>query len=493
MTFIKNVLVPTLALDPNASVPFEPSERYVKIDVEIEGEIISKVSRHEEGSSAPDDAIDASKWMILPGFVNCHTHSGEMWTRGQVDPFPLELWLEQLYKTHLEPEMLYYSSMATAVETLLSGGTAVMDHVVLIPGKELECLEWVVKAYEDTGIRAFIGPLMGDLPLRDCLPRTKVGSEDGDEVDPSFFNASYDSATTERLIGLMKEAIERFHKRSPNINIAVAPTGIQLCTDALYIAFKELSEKHDLIRHTHFLETKIQKHLAQEKYNGQTAGEHLLEIGFLDYRTTCAHSIHLVDRDIEALAKASATAVHNPLSNLRLGSGISPILDFQKAGVNVTFGCDGSASNDSQDLLEAIKVGTILHAITRKDYRQWPSAYDSIRLATQGGAKAINMTNQTGFIGVGRKADIALYDLCDLSMLPLNDPIGMLVLGRPVRGVVREVWVNGRHVVSQGKPTGIDMDTMCAEIIKRSSVQMTKPVHVPSEMELYYRKVNELD
>jgi cytosine/adenosine deaminase-related metal-dependent hydrolase len=124
------------------------------------------------------------------------------------------------------------------------------------------------------------------------------------------------------------------------VNILVAPTGIQLCSDALFEGCIELSDRYNLCRHAHLLETKAQKKLAQEKY-GCSAVEHLNALGYLSPRTSLAHCVWLSDDDIAILAETRSTGGSQSLSNLRLGSGIAPILKYRQAGVNVAFGCDG--------------------------------------------------------------------------------------------------------------------------------------------------------
>lgn len=171
---------------------------------------------------------------------------------------------------------------------------------------------------------------------------------------------------------MLEEAVQKYHRPEEGISLMVAPTGIQLCSDQLFEGCAELSQKYNLPRHAHLLETRAQQLLAQEKY-GCSAVEHLERLGYLDRKTSLAHCVWLTAGDIEILARAGSTVVHNPLSNLRLGSGIAPILKYRQAGINVAFGCDGAASNDSQDLLEAIKIGTILHNVTDPDYRHWIS------------------------------------------------------------------------------------------------------------------------
>ena len=447
---------------------------YDTVDVQIKGESIAAVAPQREVIGT---VIDGQKKLLLPGFINAHTHSSEMWQRGLIPPVPLELWIAELYDfAPLEPEQVYLSALGTAVETLLSGGTSVVDHLVLIPGRELDTIAAAVRAYQEVGIRAFIGPLIQDEPLTAGIP-----SGESEQNHTPYFRST--AATLE----LMAEAVAQFHRPNEGINILVAPTGIQLCSDALFEGCIQLSDRHNLCRHTHLLETKAQKQLAQEKY-GCSAVQHLQRIGFLSDRTTLAHCVWLSDADINILAETQSTVVHNPLSNLRLGSGIAPILKYRQAGVNVTFGCDGSASNDSQDLLEAIKIGSILHNTTDFDYHHWITPRQAVEMAALGGAKGLNMAEALGSVSVGKKADLVLYDLTSLSLLPRTDPIGLLVLGRPTQAI-HSVWVNGKQVVTNGQVTTINVDDLRQELFNRSQWDAHRQSPTISQIETHYRAV----
>lgn len=447
---------------------------YTTVDVQIIDNHISAI--------APDievigKVINGQNKLLLPGFVNAHTHSSEMWQRGIIPPVPLELWIAELYEfSPLEPEQVYLSALGTAVETLLSGGTSVVDHLVMIPGQEIETIAFAVKAYQEIGIRAFIGPLIQDESLTAGIP-------DGDAKRD---HESY-IRSTEATLELMQEAVDKFHNPAQGVNILVAPTGIQLCSDALFKGCIALSDRYNLCRHAHLLETQAQKKLAQEKY-GYSAVEYLKQIGYLSERTSLAHCVWLSDDDIAILAETHSTVVHNPLSNLRLGSGIAPILKYRQAGVNVAFGCDGAASNDSQDLLEAIKIGSILHNITDMDYHHWITPRQSVEMASLGGALGLNVADELGSLTVGKKADLVLYDLTSLSLLPRTDPIGLLILGRPTNAV-DSVWVNGKQVVADGKVTTIDVDALRRELFNCSEWITNRQSETMSKIEAHYRSV----
>lgn len=453
-------------------IPVE--QGYETQDVQIEGDRIAAIA-----SELPvrGKVIDGENKLLLPGFFNAHTHSSEMWQRGIIPPVPLELWIAELYDfAPLNREQIYLSALGTAVETLLSGGTSVVDHLVLIPEREIETIAAAVRAYKEVGIRAFIAPLIQDQSLNSGMPTGELDLQ----YEPYF-------RSTTATLELMTEVVDRFHRPEQGINILVAPTGIQLCSDALFEGCSELSDRFHLCRHSHLLETKAQQQLAQEKY-GCSAVEHLKQIGYLSDRTSLAHCVWLSDADIAILAETQSTVVHNPLSNLRLGSGIAPILKYREVGVNVTFGCDGASSNDSQDLLEAIKIGSILHNITDFDYRQWITPRQAVEMASLGGAKGLNLSAQLGSLTVGKKADLVLYDLTSLSLLPRTDPIGLLILGRPTQ-VVDSAWVDGKQIVTNGKVTTINIEELRQELFARSQWNSYRKSPTVVEFETHYRAV----
>ncbi|MEH2440877.1 amidohydrolase [Nostoc sp.] len=450
------------------------SDDYATVDVQIVDGAIAAIAPN---LPVIGTVINGKNKLLLPGFFNAHTHSSEMWQRGIMSALPLELWLAELYDfAPLDPEEVYLSALGTAVETLLSGGTSVVDHLVLIPGLELETIAIATRAYREVGIRAFIAPLIQDESLSAGIP----SGESAKTHEPYF-------RSTAATLEIIEEAVRQFHRPDEGINILVAPTGIQLCTDALFVGCTELSDRYNLCRHSHLLETRAQEKLAQEKY-GCTAVEHLKKIGFLSDRTTLAHCVWLNDNDIAILAETKSTVVHNPLSNLRLGSGIAPILKYRQAGVNVTFGCDGASSNDSQDLLEAIKIGSILHNVTDIDYQHWITPRQSVEMASLGAAKGFNVADKLGSITIGKQADLVLYDLTNLSLLPRTDPIGLLVLGRPTN-VVDSVWVNGKQIVADRKVTTINVDELRQELFNRSQWETKRKSQTVAQIEAHYRTV----
>lgn len=445
---------------------------YETVDLQIEAGCIAAIAPHLPGAG---QEINARDKLLLPGFVNGHTHSSQLWQRGLIRQLPLELWLADNFDSSpTELEQIYLGSLGTAVETVCSGGTFVVDHLLLSPGREVETVAAAVRAYKTVGIRALIAPLVQDEPFVAGLPQGRRLPH----------RPSAQSAAT--ILSWMETLIQQFHQPEAGISIGVGPTGFHRCSDGLLEGCVELSDRYNLCRHTHLLETKAQQLLAQEKY-GESAVAHLQRLGFLDHRTSLAHAVWLRDRDIEILAQTQATVVHNPVSNLRLGSGIAPILACLERGVNVAFGCDGAASNDGQDLLEAIKLGTILHNVTDRDYCRWITPRQAVDMAALGGARGVNQAEQLGSLTVGKQADLVLYDLTNLSLLPRTDPLGLLILGRPSQ-VVDSVWVAGRRIVANGQLATVDLGHL-KQKLHQLSQQRSPQFHTLQQIEAHYREV----
>lgn len=159
--------------------------------------------------------------------------------------------------------------------------------------------------------------------------------------------------------------------------------------------------------------------------------------------------------------------------------------------MNVAFGCDGAASNDSQDLLEAIKIGSILHNVTDLDYRDWITPRQAVAMASLGGAQGLGLANQLGSLTIGKQADLVLYDLTNLSLLPRTDPIGLLVLGRATQAV-ESVWVRGDRVVADGNVTTVNSNDLRCQLFEHSQWTTNRQSATVRQLEAHYRSVMKL-
>jgi cytosine/adenosine deaminase-related metal-dependent hydrolase len=224
---------------------------------------------------------------------------------------------------------------------------------------------------------------------------------------------------------------------------------------------RDLAERYDVGVHTHLLESKIQATLAQKRY-GRTMVQHLERLGLLTSKLSCAHTIWIEQEDIERMAAAKAVVVHNPESNLKIGTGFAPIAKMLAVGVPVAIGTDGSVTNDNLVLHEAIRLAAILGRPAEKERSRWVTARQALGMATEGGARAVQMSNSIGRIQAGYRADIVLYDLDTPAWTPLNDPVQQLVFAE-TGSSVHTVIVDGEVVVENRRITAFDADAVLAE------------------------------
>ncbi|CAI7868522.1 unnamed protein product, partial [Closterium sp. NIES-54] len=257
--------------------------------------------------------IDGTDKMLLPGMVNAHTHSIEAWGRGGIVPLPLELWVNSLF-THMDPrgpnpsvsaDVVYWAALHTAVETIMTGGTAVMDHLYI---RDLSDLEAAVRAYKHVGIRAFIAPMLGDLDVSNYFPlvpdaceRNERAREEG--VCPGamgsdgYFReqlAERQEANTERVLALWREAAQKFHDPEGGINIVIGPVQNWGASDELIQRAVDIRKELGLCGHIHLLESRMQKLQSRSRYPDGGCVKLLKDIGWLSLPgSSCAHCVWL--------------------------------------------------------------------------------------------------------------------------------------------------------------------------------------------------------
>jgi 5-methylthioadenosine/S-adenosylhomocysteine deaminase len=405
----------------------------------------------------PDvETVDCSRLAIVPGIVNAHNHSNENWLRGRYDNLPLEPWMLFSYPVldppAQTPREIYVRTLLGGLEMVRTGATSVVDFLYEPTGFTGESLGAVVQAYRDLGMRAVIALAVADrayyetVVLGGSLPAELVGRLER-ERPPAW--PEWERET--------RRAVERFHRPEEGISIAIAPSGPQRCTDELLSGCAALADELDLVIHIHVLETRMQA-LSGRKLYGSTLPEHLHEIGFLGRRVSFAHGIWLTDSDIELVADAGVTLVHNPVSNLKLGSGVCPVPRLLDRGVNVALGSDGMCSNDGNDMYATLKVGALIHKLWDIDYERWGGAAEAWRMATCGGATPVNDPS-VGRIEPGCRADLVLLDL-DSSVF--NDPLLHVVFGS-TSTAVHSALVGGRWTLRDRVVTGVDERAILAE------------------------------
>lgn len=455
-----NVLIRGCAL----LAPDEPGKLLHDQDILIRGKRIAALGPTGTLTGNPlhiDRIIQGEGRIAIPGLINAHTHSLENLLKASSPSLPLELWLIPLFANTLEwtPRLVYLSTLLGAVEMLKTGTTAVLDHLWTGAGVAANYLDATMNAYRDAGIRAAVAPSIEDQDLvLDAAARRGLPLPNHPFTDRFAQWPPIDEqvATLEHFISSWNNA------EDGRLRCFVGPSGIHWCSKKLLNACLRLADRYQTGMHLHAVETELQAKVIHE-FLGQGGIRYLDQVGILRPGTSLAHTIWLEEGDLAILARTGTTVVHNPISNLRLGSGRFPLSSALKQGVSVALGSDGSASNDTQNMFSVLKLTGLMHNQPDSDYRSWPTATEILTTATRGGAMALGMSDELGDIAAGRLADLFLIDLESDAFLPLRDPYLHLVYCE--HGIsVDTVMVNGEVVVEHGKVLRVDEQSLRHEI-----------------------------
>lgn len=430
-------------------------------DILIDGNCVSAVGTKIEAEHSAAEVIDASDRIVMPGLINAHMHSNESFEPGAYDNLPLDLWLLESYSPFgfpLRGEREHYlRTMACAIRSIRSGVTTVQDDIVY-PPSTADAVDSAMRAYRDAGLRAWVTVDMWDLPVVDSLPF--IG-----DILPEEIRAELDALpglSAREFAELFRRHAETWHDRDGRLRVVLAPCGPQRCSADLLRDIGRLSEEHDVPIHSHTLETRLQMVQAQQQH-GKSWVAFMDDLGLLGPRTTLVHGIWLSDADIDLIAARGCSVVHNPLSNLKLGSGICPVRKLLEAGINVAIGTDGMTTSDTADLIEAIRLASLLHKLDGPDYESWLSAEEVFDMATCGGARSGLMQNELGAIEPGMRADLILLDVNDWGFTPLTNPVQQLAYSANA-GAVETVIVNGRVVMRDRKILTVDEAALRDEV-----------------------------
>ncbi|HTK06173.1 MAG TPA: amidohydrolase family protein [Ktedonobacteraceae bacterium] len=410
-----------------------------------------------------EHTIDGKERLALPGMINAHTHSLENMLKATSPSLPLELWLIPLFSENIQwnPRFVYLSALLGAIEMLKSGTTAVLDHLWTADGVSLPSLNATMEAYHTAGIRAAVAPSIEDQDLV-----LEAGQAHGLHFPHHpFIDRFHTWAPIPEQLAALDDFIAIWHNSAEGrLRCLIGPSGIHWCSAELLASCNAMAQRYQTGLHLHAVETEIQAKVIRDRL-GMGGIKYLRQQEVLRPGTSLAHAIWLDDGDLELLAESGSSIVHNPISNLRLGSGRFHLVQALEKGVTVALGSDGSASNDTQNMFGVLKFSGLLHNQPGEDYRKWPQPHELLEATTRGGATALGMEDQLGKLAPGYLADIILLNLENSAFFPLRDPYLHLVYcenGSSVDTVI----VNGRVVVEHGKVQTVDEQALRAEIRK---------------------------
>ena len=386
------------------------------------------------GKLAPQEDFgeeyDGKNKVILPGFVNAHTHSPMTLLRGYAENLALSRWLNEKvfpFEDRLNADRAYYGTMLSIAEMLSSGTTSFSDMYFFQDG--------VMRAVKEA--RAKIN-----------FSRSIVSFSDVNFLD--------DIRVIEAL-----EAVEKYHNtENGKIKIDMALHAEYTNTYSMIKQFGEYTKGKGLINHIHVSETKSEHEDCKKKY-GKTPTELFYDAGVLDSPSLFAHCVWIEDGDIDILREKGATVVHCPASNLKLGSGICDIYALKERGVNVAIGTDSAASNNGLDSFREMYLAALLPKGTRRQ-ADILSAKEIIKMATYGGAAAQGRFD-SGLIKEGFKADLCVIDTDKPNLYPDFDILNNIVYSAGKSDVVLTM-ADGEVLYRNGEFLTIDIEKICFEV-----------------------------
>lgn len=444
---------------------------YVRADILIRDTRIAAIGA-DLSAQAPADAqlINAEGMLAMPGLINAHFHSPGNFMRGQLPGLPLELFMlyevPPLAESADAEQMIYLRTLLAALEMLELGITAVHDDAYHVPVASRSSIDAIMRAYRDAGIRATVAIDQPNVVEFEKFPflESLLPSEMREEM----LRAPLQSV--DELLALYNHLLETWHDAEQGrLRAAVSCSAPQRVTPEYLQALGELSRAHQLPFNIHVLETKLQRVLGEEKY-GKSLVRYLDDQGILDPLCQIIHAIWIDDYDIQLLAKAGCVVAHNPVCNLRLGSGVMPFRKLRNAGVPIALGSDELCTDDSANLWFVGKTAGLVHNLSSPDYAQWPTADEILHGMTRGGARSLNRAADLGQLAPGCLADIILLDMDTWSFTPLNDLPRQLVYCEDGRSL-RYTLVNGRVVYANGQFSNID-----AGAVRREIRQLTESI-----------------
>lgn len=396
----------------------------------IKDDKIAEISDNinEEGV---DKVIDGTGKILLPGLINTHTHLSMGLFRGLADDLNLDSWLNDYIwpmEANLNEEYCYIGALLGAVELIKSGTTTFSDMYFY--------MEDVARAVDEAGLRAVLSYGMIDFG-------------DSEKREEEF----------RQNISLFKNCSGMAEGR---IKVFFGPHSPYTASKELLERVRKEADKYNTGIHIHVSETEKEVHDVLEE-RGKRPFEYLDEIGLLGPDVVAAHAVWLSDEEIDIIKKRGVKLSHNPCSNMKLASGISPVAKLLENDICVSLGTDGASSNNNLDLIEEMKTASLLQKVDTLDPKALPAS-ETFEMATINGARALGLEDEIGSIEVGKKADLILIDTDSANMTPQSTTSLSNVVYAANGSNVHTTICNGKILMENRRLTTLDED----EIYKKA-------------------------
>ncbi|MFA7672354.1 MAG: amidohydrolase [Clostridia bacterium] len=405
----------------------------------VENDRIVYIGEDEPFFFLPNRMINAKGKIVMPGLVNAHTHCAMTLMRNRSNDLPLERWLQEgifPVEAKLTYKDVYAGAMLGITEMIKSGTVAYLDMYYIH--------EASLEAIESTGIRA---------------------------------NLSYGVSTSSKVKELGKEGALQYcvdfltqnkNRFKGRVNTSVEVHSVYLVDEPELVLSAKISENTGTLIHIHLHETETEVANCISRY-GMTPIQLCKKTGILDRPVTAAHTVAVNDEDMVLLKEKNVIPVHNPSSNMKLGSGFANVPKMIQMGIPVALGTDGAASNNTLDMFMEMHIASIIHKGYTHDYSVM-NAKEVLKMATRNGAKALGF-NDTGMIRVGMKCDLMIIDTNSVNMVPFHDPVSALVYSARATDV-DTVMVNG-EILMQGR----ELKTIDEEKVKFEAGRVAKRLY----------------
>lgn len=394
----------------------------------VEDDRITYLGEEEPQVDAETRVMDGTHLLFLPGLVNTHGHAAMSLLRGFGDDLALQVWLQEKMwpmEAKFTADDVYWGTSLSVLEMLKGGTTTFVDMY--------DHMDQVAKVVQDSGMRG-------------VLTRGVIGL-----CPPEVQKQKLDEA-----VAFAKD----WHGQAEGrITTMISPHAPYTCPPDFIEKFVQAAHDLNLPIHTHMSETAAEVQQNVNDY-GLRPVAHLEKLGVFSRPALVAHAVHLTDEEIEILAKHQVAVSHNPGSNLKLASGVARVTELLKAGVTVSLGTDGPASNNNLDMFEEMRLAALIHKGVSGDPTAVPAA-EALRMGTEYGAKSAFLDN-VGRLAVGMKADMIALNTDQAHFLPRTDYISHSIYSASAKDV-EHVWVDGKQVVKHGSCLTLDEERIRRE------------------------------